>query len=86
MPPDPVRPAALLTRRPARSGEFDIETHFLHDLPAEARAVLAAAGPPREPADTPFRQPCAFQRWPDVPIKVLIRAGDRLFPAESNQR
>jgi len=69
-----------------RSGEFDIETHFLHDLPAEARAVLAAAGPPREPADTPFRQPCAFQRWPDVPIKVLLGAGDRLFPAESNQR
>jgi len=69
-----------------RSGEFDIETHFLHDLPAEARAVLVAAGPPREPADTPFRQPCAFQRWPDVPIKVLIGVGDRLFPAESNQR
>jgi hypothetical protein len=72
-----------------RSSEFDIETHFLHDLPAEARAVLAAAGPPREPADTPprepadtpFRQPCAFQRWPDVPIKVLIGADDRCFPA-----
>lgn len=69
-----------------RSGEFDIETHFLHDLSTEARAELAAAGPPREPADTPFRQPCSFQRWPDVPIKVLIGADDRLFPAEFQRR
>ncbi|HEX8006078.1 MAG TPA: alpha/beta hydrolase [Trebonia sp.] len=63
-----------------RSGEFDIETHFLHDLPPRARAVLTA-GPAREPADTPFQQPCAFRRWPDVPIKVLIGADDRCFPA-----
>ena len=69
-----------------RSGEFDIETHFLHDLSTEARAVLAAAGPPREPADTPFRQPCAFRHWPDVPVKVLIGAGDRFFPAEFQHR
>jgi Alpha/beta hydrolase family len=69
-----------------RSSEFDVETHFLHDLPARARAALAAAGPPREPADTPFGQPCAFQRWPDVPIKVLIGADDRFFPAGFQRR
>src|SRR5215472_1630248 len=69
-----------------RSSEFDAETHFLHDLPPRARAVLAAAGPPREPADTPFGQPCAFQRWPDVPIKVLTSAGDRFFPAGFQRR
>lgn len=69
-----------------RSGEFDTETYFLHDLSTEARAVLAAAGPPREPAGTPFRQPCAFQHWPDVPIKVLIGSGDRCFPAEFQRR
>ena len=69
-----------------RSGEFDVETHFLHDLPPQARSVLAAAGPPREPADTPFRQPCAFQHWPGVPVKVLIGAGDRFFPAEFQRR
>src|SRR5262249_4329357 len=51
-----------------------------------ARAVLAAAGPPREPADTPFGQPCAFQHWPDVPIKVLTSAGDRFFPAGFQRR
>jgi Alpha/beta hydrolase family len=69
-----------------RSGEFDAETYFLHDLPGEARSVLEAAGPPREPADTPWRQPCAFRHWPDVPIKVLIGADDRLFPAGFQRR
>ena len=69
-----------------RSGKFDVETHFLHDLPAEARAVLAAAVPPREPARTLFLQPCAFLHWPDVPIKVLIGADDRVFPAGFQRR
>ena len=69
-----------------RSGEFDAETHFLHDLAPRARAVLTAAGPAREPADTPFQQPCAFRHWPDVPIKVLIGAGDRCFPAGFQRR
>ena len=69
-----------------RSGELDVETHFLHDLTTEARAVLAAAGPPREPARTLFLQPCAFRTWPDVPIKVLIGADDRLFPAGFQRR
>jgi Alpha/beta hydrolase family len=69
-----------------RDGEFDAETYFLHDLSAEARAVLAAGGPPREPAGTSFRQPCAFQHWPAVPIKALIGAHDRFFPAEFQRR
>jgi hypothetical protein len=69
-----------------RSGGFDIETYFLHDLPAGARAVLAAAGPPREPADTSFGQRCAFQHWRGIPIKVLTGAGDRFFPADFQRR
>lgn len=69
-----------------RSGEFDASTHFLHDLSSRALAVLTAAGPPREPADTPFRQPCAFRRWPGIPIKVLAGADDRFFPAEFQRR
>jgi pimeloyl-ACP methyl ester carboxylesterase len=68
-----------------RSGEFDAETHFFHDMPAEARAVLAA-GPAREPAETPFGQPCAFKHWPDVPTRVLIGADDRIFPAGFQRR
>jgi pimeloyl-ACP methyl ester carboxylesterase len=48
--------------------------------------VLVEAGLPREPADTPFGQPCTFKRWPAVPIKVVIGAGDRFFPAEFQRR
>lgn len=68
-----------------RSGEFDMETHFLHDLSDEARAVLFA-GTPREPSAKAFGEPCAFERWPDVPTKVLVGSDDRFFPAGFQQR
>jgi pimeloyl-ACP methyl ester carboxylesterase len=66
-------------------GEFDLEFHFLHDLSADARAALLAR-PPREMAGTAFAQPCEFTRWPDVPIKVMIGADDRFFPAGFQRR
>jgi len=68
-----------------RSGEFDPETYFLHDLSDEARAILLAR-PAYEPSDTPFGQPCEFDRWPDVPTKVLIGSDDRFFPADFQRR
>jgi hypothetical protein len=68
-----------------RSGEFDVEWHFLHDVSAETRAAVFRAAP-REPADTPFAQPCEFDGWPDVPLRVVIAAGDRFFPAAFQRR
>jgi hypothetical protein len=68
-----------------RSGEFDMEWHFLHDVSAETRAALSGTAP-REPADTPFAQPCEFDGWPDVALRVLIAAGDRFFPAGFQRR
>jgi pimeloyl-ACP methyl ester carboxylesterase len=68
-----------------RDGAFDLETYFLHDLSDEARAVLLAR-PAYEPSNTPFDQPCEFERWPDVPTKVLIGADDRFFPANFQRR
>jgi pimeloyl-ACP methyl ester carboxylesterase len=68
-----------------RDGAFDLETYFLHDLSDEARAVLYAR-PAYEPSNTPFDQPCEFERWPDVPTKVLIGADDRFFPADFQRR
>jgi pimeloyl-ACP methyl ester carboxylesterase len=64
--------------------EFDLETYFLHDVPPE----IAAEGEPfqRPEADIAFEQPCAFERWPDVPIRVLAGADDRLFPAAFQRR
>lgn len=62
-----------------RPDEFDLVETFLHDVPERLRAGMIAED--REPAATPFGQPCAFDAWPDVPIHVIVGADDRLFPA-----
>jgi pimeloyl-ACP methyl ester carboxylesterase len=64
-----------------RSPEFDLDTHFLHDVPDHWRAQVLA-GPQREVADKAWTEPCGFERWPDVPTKVLVGRDDRFFPAE----
>ncbi|WP_153504369.1 alpha/beta hydrolase [Cumulibacter manganitolerans] len=64
--------------------ELSIEELFLHDLPPQAVAEMRGAD--REPAATPFGQPCTFEAWPDVPIHVLVAAEDRMFPATFQQR
>lgn len=81
---------AITARRAAdeaagRNPEFDLEQHFLHDIPAAVKARMYA-NPPREPADTPFGQRCEFGRWPDVPLWVLIGREDRFFPADFQRR
>jgi pimeloyl-ACP methyl ester carboxylesterase len=65
-------------------GDFDLVTYFLHDVPPE----VAAEGEPyqRPEAAVAFEQPCEFERWPDVPIRVLAGADDRLFPADFQRR
>ena len=45
-----------------------------------------SAEAPREPADTPFGQPCQFNSWADMAVKVLIGRDDRFFPAEFQRR
>lgn len=67
-----------------RSTEFNVETHFLHDVPPEVAA--AGASEQRAPSDTPFGQPCKFKRWPKIPIRVLVGQDDRFFPAEFQRR
>ncbi|QDQ98294.1 alpha/beta hydrolase [Tomitella fengzijianii] len=62
-----------------RSDDFDLVETFLHDVPERLRADLIAGD--REPAATPFGQPCTFDAWPPVPIHVMVGADDRLFPA-----
>src|SRR5690242_3458448 len=65
-------------------GDFDLAMYFLHDVPPE----IAAEGEPyqREEKDIAFAQPCSFESWPDVPIRVLVGADDRFFPAEFQRR
>ena len=68
-----------------RDPEFDLERHFFHDLDSEARAALFAEQP-REPSGKAMGEPCPFQRWPDVPTKVLAGRDDRFFPLEFQRR
>lgn len=64
--------------------ELDPETYFLHDVPAEVLASGEASGGPE--ADIAFGQPCAIDRWPDVPTRVISGRDDRLFPLEFQRR
>lgn len=64
--------------------QVDLDTYFLHDVPPQVLARLP--GDQRAPSDTPFGQPCAFERWPDVPLHVLSGADDRFLPLELQRR
>jgi pimeloyl-ACP methyl ester carboxylesterase len=70
---------------PGGDPDFDAEHYFLHDIPDDVKAEMLA-GESRAPSDTPFGQPCDFERWPDVPIRVLTGRDDRFFPAEFQRR
>jgi pimeloyl-ACP methyl ester carboxylesterase len=64
--------------------EFDVGTYFLHDVPQD----VLRTGPeqPREEAETVFGEPCRFERWPEIPIHVLVGRDDRFFPIEFQRR
>jgi pimeloyl-ACP methyl ester carboxylesterase len=66
------------------SREFDLTTYFLHDLPPHLADRLA--GDEHDESDAVFDSVCDFPGWPDIPIRVLAGADDRLFPAEFQRR
>ena len=63
---------------------FDAATYLLHDVPQK----VLRTGPerPREEAEIVFGQPCEFERWPDIPVHVLVGRDDRFFPIEFQRR
>jgi pimeloyl-ACP methyl ester carboxylesterase len=65
------------------STEFDLQTYFLHDVPED---VLRDSPPQRQQSDAIFGEPCRFERWPDIPIRVIAAADDRFFPLAFQQR
>ncbi len=64
--------------------EFDLDSYFLHDLPAAVLGSGQASGSPE--ADIAFGQPCAIDQWPDVPTRVISGRGDRFFPLDFQRR
>jgi len=66
------------------SADFDLPTYFLHDVP---EAVLCnSPSTPRPQAETIFEEPCRFERWPPMPIRVIASADDRFFPLDFQRR
>lgn len=62
---------------------FDDETYFLHDVPAD---VLQGLGDERDQTDEVFAAPWGLEAWPDVPTTVLAAQDDRFFPFSFQQR
>ena len=65
--------------------EFDDETYFFHDVPADLVASMTAHETPE--AGTAFEDPCTFDGWPaGVPIRVISGRDDRLLPLALQRR
>ncbi len=79
----PGRPGGRTRTAAGRSAEFGA-THFFHDV--DPALAAASEREDREPAETPFGQPCEFERWPDIPIKVVVSSDDRVFPPGFQRR
>jgi pimeloyl-ACP methyl ester carboxylesterase len=81
---DTVGSAEARTAAAKRHGyatEFDLDTYFMHDVPAEA-----IVGAWRPEADTIWSERCDFTSWPEVPIRALAGNEDRLFPVDFQRR
>lgn len=77
--------SAELAVREGRPVEFDLESWFFHDVPAEVKAAVFARGEPPQ-SGTPFERPWPLPAWPDVPTRFLQGREDRLFPLEFQRR
>ncbi len=63
------------------AADVDLVDTFLHDVPAEVLDPAVVANG-RDEAEIAFTEPCAFDRWPDGGIRVLVGRDDRLFPRD----
>jgi pimeloyl-ACP methyl ester carboxylesterase len=66
------------------SAQFDLPRYFLHDVPD--RVLRDGPARQREQSETVFGQPCRFERWPPIPIRVIAARDDRFFPLEFQRR
>jgi pimeloyl-ACP methyl ester carboxylesterase len=71
-------------RRNGYSPDFDLDTYFLHDIPADLRQQMLGQEVPQSPG--PFGDICTFDGWPGVPVHAIAGQDDRFFPVELQQR
>lgn len=61
--------------------DFDVASHFFHDVPDEVRTVGLSGG--KEQSDRPFADPWPMAAWPNVATRVIVSTDDRFFPLTS---
>jgi pimeloyl-ACP methyl ester carboxylesterase len=71
-------------RRNGYSPDFDLDTYFLHDIPADLRQQMLGQEVPQSPG--PFGDVCTFDGWPGFPVHAIAGRDDRFFPVELQQR
>ena len=71
-------------RRNGYSPDFDLDSYFLHDIPADLRQEMA--GHDVQQSGGPFGDMCTFDGWPGVPLHAIAGRDDRFFPVELQQR
>lgn len=79
-----IRAREQAARAAGYPAEFDLETYFLHDVPADVLADGAADV--REEAEIAFAQPCEIEVWPNVSTELLAGEDDRFFPLDFQRR
>jgi pimeloyl-ACP methyl ester carboxylesterase len=65
-------------RRGGYAVDFDLDTYFLKDVPKSVAKGLMSHH--REEVAIAFHEPAKFERWPDIPIHVVVGKEDRFFP------
>ena len=63
---------------------FNLETYFFHDVPPEI--VKRGEEHQRPQADSISAEPCRFESWPEIPIRVIAGRDDRFFPIDFQRR
>ena len=71
-------------RRNDYSPDFDLDTYFLHDIPADLRQQMLGQDVPQSPG--PFGDKCLFDGWPGIGLHVIAGRDDRFFPVGLQQR
>ncbi|GAA2390305.1 alpha/beta fold hydrolase [Catellatospora methionotrophica] len=64
--------------------DVDLRADFFQDVPEDL--IAYALSHDRDESERIFGDPCVFEAWPAVPIRVLTGRDDRMFPAVFQQR
>jgi pimeloyl-ACP methyl ester carboxylesterase len=64
--------------------KYDDFEYFFHDVPRKVTKEAFAHG--HEQSGRVMKDPCNFESWPRVPIRVIAGRDDRFFPVEFQRR